>query len=204
MLVEYKKKIEREELNNYPVFVFPGDVIVIDNPEQVEAAVADLSAHPYIGFDTETRPAFRKGEYHQVSLLQLGIEERVYLFRLKMCGFPPSLKGLLSSRHITKIGVGVLDDVRILRRLSDFIPNSFLDLQNYAPEFGIEEKSFSKLMAIIFGVKISKRQRTSNWEIPQFTEAQIRYAATDAWGALKMYQRLSAGSGESGYLGTMK
>ena len=90
-----------------------------------------------------------------------------------------------------------------MRKLADFTPASFVDLQEYAGYFGIEDKSFSKLMAIIFGVKISKRQRTSNWEAPALTEAQIRYAATDAWGALKMYQRLTA-SAEEEALGIVK
>lgn len=198
MLMEYKKTIDKEEIKLYPPFVFPGEVIVVDDPQQVNQAVNDLSNHTYIGFDTETKPSFRKGEVNQVSLLQLAIEERVYLFRLKLCGFQPSLRKLLADPHITKIGVGIRDDIRFLRRLGDFTPGSFIDLQSYAAEFGIEEKSFSKLMAIIFQVKISKRQRTSNWEAPQFSEGQVRYAATDAWGSLKMYQRLSEVAGNMG------
>lgn len=204
MLVSYRKKIDKEEINSYPVFVFPGEVLVIEDEAEVDAAVADLLAYPCIGFDTETKPSFRKGETNQVSLLQLGVEERVYLFRLKKCGFSPALRNLLANRHILKIGVGIKDDLRFLRRLGDFTPAAFVDLQNYVVDFGIEEKSFSKLMAIIFDVKISKRQRTSNWEIPQFTEAQVRYAATDAWGALKMYQKLSGKVDVEGCLGTVK
>lgn len=204
MLVEYKKTIDKEEVKLYPPFVFSGEVIVVDDPQQVNQAVNDLHNHTCIGFDTETKPSFRKGETNQVSLLQLGIEERVYLFRLKLCGFQPSLRRLLAAPDITKIGVGIHDDIRFLRRLGDFTPASFVDLQNYASEFGIEEKSFSKLMAIIFHVKISKRQRTSNWEASRFTEGQIRYAATDAWGALKMYQRLAEVAGNTGCRGTVK
>lgn len=198
MLAEYKKTIDKEEIKLYPPFIFSGEVSVINDPQQVSQAVNDLSRHRALGFDTETKPSFRKGEVNQVSLLQLATEERVYLFRLKLCGFQPSLRNLLSDPDITKIGVGIRDDLRFLRRLGDFTPASFIDLQNYVSEFGIEEKSFSKLMAIIFNVKISKRQRTSNWEAPQFSEGQVRYAATDAWGALKMYQRLSEVAGNIG------
>lgn len=198
MLSSYKKKIDKEEVNLYPPFVFPGEVIIIENPAQVDDAISDLANHSYIGFDTETKPSFRKGEVNQVSLLQLAIEERVYLFRLKLCGFQPSLRKLLGNPEIIKIGVGIRDDLRFLHRLGEYTPASFIDLQNYVTEFGIEEKSFSKLMAIIFNVKISKRQRTSNWEAPQFSEGQVRYAATDAWGALKMYQRLSEVAGNIG------
>ncbi len=198
MLAEYKKTIDKEEIKLYPPFIFSGEVSVINDPQQVSQAVNDLSRHRALGFDTETKPSFRKGEVNQVSLLQLATEERVYLFRLKLCGFQPSLRNLLADPNITKIGVGIRDDLRFLRRLGDFTPASFIDLQNYVSEFGIEEKSFSKLMAIIFNVKISKRQRTSNWEAPQFSEGQVRYAATDAWGALKMYQRLSEVAGNIG------
>lgn len=198
MLAEYKKTIDKEEIKLYPPFIFSGEVSVINDPQQVSQAVNDLSRHRALGFDTETKPSFRKGEVNQVSLLQLATEEHVYLFRLKLCGFQPSLRNLLADPNITKIGVGIRDDLRFLRRLGDFTPASFIDLQNYVSEFGIEEKSFSKLMAIIFNVKISKRQRTSNWEAPQFSEGQVRYAATDAWGALKMYQRLSEVAGNIG------
>lgn len=192
MLVDYRKTIDKEEINNLPVFAFKGEVVVVERENEAEEAVRFLSGYGVVGFDTETKPAFKKGEFHSVSLLQLGVEERVYLFRLNKCGLTPALRRLLGDEGILKIGVGIRDDLRFLRKLADFKPASFIDLQNYAVGFGIEEKSFSKLMAIIFGVKISKRQRTSNWEAPELTEAQIRYAATDAWGALRMYQELAA------------
>ena len=168
MLTDLKKTIDRKEIDLLPPYVFTGEVKVIEEERQVGEAADFLSKHTCLGFDTETRPSFRKGEIYKVSLLQL------------------------ASPRIIKIGVGIRDDNRNLRKLADFTPASFVDLQEYAGYFGIEDKSFSKLMAIIFGVKISKRQRTSNWEAPALTEAQIRYAATDAWGALKMYQRLAA------------
>ena len=172
MLTDLKKTIDRKEIDLLPPYVFTGEVKVIEEERQVGEAADFLSKHTCLGFDTETRPSFRKGEIYKVSLLQLAVPERVFLFRLNKCGFQPALVRLLASPRIIKIGVGIL--------------------QEYAGYFGIEDKSFSKLMAIIFGVKISKRQRTSNWEAPVLTEAQIRYAATDAWGALKMYQRLAA------------
>lgn len=186
----YRKTIGVDEMGGFPAFVYDGEVVVVEEVAKVEEAVRYLEAYACLGFDTETRPAFRKGEYHAVSLLQLAVHERVYLFRLNKCGFPASLKRLLASDKILKIGVGIRDDIKALQRLSGFVPAAFLDLQTFVEAYGIEEKSFSKLMAIIFQVKISKRQRTSNWELPQLTEQQIRYASTDAWGALKMYCEL--------------
>lgn len=193
MLTGLRKKIEKKEIENLPAYVFEGGVIVVEDPEQVELIVGYLKTQRLLGFDTETRPAFHKGEVYKVSLLQLATEHEVYLFRLNKCGFRPALRELLGNPEVMKIGVGIRDDIRNLQKLEKFCPEAFIDMQTYAEKFGIEDKSFSKLMAIIFGVRVSKRQQTSNWEARELTEAQIRYAATDAWGALKMYQRLSAG-----------
>lgn len=194
--MEYQAKISEEEIEGLPIFTFEGEIVVIDHEAKIDAAVKDLLSYPYIGFDTETKPAFKKGVTHQIGLLQLATDRRVYLFRLNQCGFSTNLQALLANEQVTKIGVGIRDDVRGLRKLANFTPANFLDLQIFAKAFGIEEMSFSKLMSIIFHVKISKRQRTSNWEAPQLTPAQIHYAATDAWGALKMYKALKSGKSQ--------
>jgi len=194
--MEYKTKISEEEIEELPNFTFDGEIIVIDHEDKIDAAVNDLSSYSHIGFDTETKPAFKKGVTHQVGLLQLATDKRVYLFRLNKCGLSESLQDLLANENIMKIGVGIRDDIRGLRKLANFTPASFLDLQIFAKAFGIEEMSFSKLMSIIFKVKISKRQRTSNWEAPRLTPAQLHYAATDAWGALKMYKTLKSGNSQ--------
>ena len=192
MLTDLKKTIDRKEIDLLPPYVFSGEVKVIEEARQVGEAADFLSRHACLGFDTETRPAFRKGEIYKVSLLQLAVPDQVFLFRLNKCGFGKELRDLLSDPVVVKIGVGIRDDLRNLRKSGEFTPASFVDMQEYAARFGIEDKSFSKLMAIIFGVRISKKQRVSNWEALVLTEAQIRYAATDAWGALKMYERLSS------------
>ncbi len=192
-MMDLKRNISKEEIGHLPPFVFSGEVVVVEDASEAERIAEFLQECPYLGFDTETRPAFRKGESYRVGLLQLASLERVYLFRLNKCGWGVALRNLLSDPKVIKIGVGIRDDLRNLKKLGDFAPASFVDLQEYVIRFGIEDKSFSKLMAIIFRVRISKRQRTSNWEAPVLNEGQIRYAATDAWGALKMYLRLSVG-----------
>ncbi len=186
----YQETITREEIETFPVFAFDGEIRVIENAGEVDEAVAYLSVHSCLGFDTETRPAFHKGETYPVSLLQLAAAERVYLFRLNKFGFTPSLRRLLADVRIKKIGVGIRDDLRMLKERESFTPASFVDLQDFVVKYGIKEKSFSKLMAIIFRVKISKRQRVTNWEALQLTPQQVKYAATDAWGALRMYDEL--------------
>lgn len=188
--MRYKEHIDTKEIQELPAFSYGGEVIVIEEAKKIEGAVRYLAAHTCLGFDTETRPAFHKGETHPVSLLQLATPEKVYLFRLNKCGFPLTLRNLLAEKRIEKIGVGIRDDIRALRKLGNFQPVSFIDLQEFVAHYGIGEKSFSKLMAIIFQVKISKRQRVTNWDAPVLTLSQIKYAATDAWGALRMYEEL--------------
>lgn len=192
MVTDLKKNIDKEEIDQLPLFVFTGEIVVIEDSEHAAQVARFLRENPLVGFDTETRPAFHKGESYKVGLLQLATQDQVYLFRLNKCGFGKELRDLLSDPVVVKIGVGIRDDLRNLRKSGEFTPASFVDMQEYAARFGIEDKSFSKLMAIIFGVRISKKQRVSNWEAPVLTEAQIRYAATDAWGALKMYEKLSS------------
>lgn len=192
MVTDLKKNIDKAEIDQLPLFVFTGEIIVIEDSEHAAQTARFLRENPLVGFDTETRPAFHKGESYKVGLLQLATQDQVYLFRLNKCGFGKELRDLLSDPVVVKIGVGIRDDLRNLRKSGEFTPASFVDMQEYAVRFGIEDKSFSKLMAIIFGVRISKKQRVSNWEAPVLTEAQIRYAATDAWGALKMYEKLSS------------
>lgn len=187
-----QKSISREEIDKLPLFSYTGPITVIETPQDAQAAGGKLRLYPFLGFDTETRPAFHKGECHNVALLQLAVPDNVYLFRLNKCGFCDSLRQLLEDQGVFKIGVGIRDDLRNLKKEHQLSPNSFIDLQDYAEKFDITDKAFSKLMAIIFRVRISKRQRVTNWEAAQLTEAQIRYAATDAWGALKMYERLSS------------
>ena len=192
MVTDLKKNIDKEEIDQLPLFVFTGEIVVIEDSEHAAQVARFLRENPLVGFDTETRPAFHKGESYKVGLLQLATQDQVYLFRLNKCGFGKELRDLLSDPVVVKIGVGIRDDLRNLRKSGEFTPASLVDMQEYAAHFGIEDKSFSKLMAIIFGVRISKKQRVSNWEAPVLTEAQIRYAATDAWGALKMYEKLSS------------
>ena len=186
----FKKTIDEEEINTLPLFSFGGKITVIEAAPRVAKAVKELRRWPRVGFDTETKPAFQKGVTHDVALLQLSSPEQAYLFRLNKTGLTPELADLLADESVTKIGVGIRDDIKGLRHLREFTPRQFLDLQVFVKAFGIEEMSFSKLMAIIFNVRISKRQRTSNWEAPMLTSAQVHYAATDAWGALKMHQAL--------------
>lgn len=190
MNIVLEKKIDSDEINKLPQYFFEGEIKIINKPEEIESAINEIKKANIVGFDTETKPSFRKHESNLPCLIQIAANESVYLFRINKCGFSDSFDEIFSNKNILKVGVGIRDDIKNLNKIRKFTPNSFLDLQNYAERFEIEEKSFSKLMAIIFKVKISKRQRVTNWASEELSQPQINYAATDAWGALKMFEKL--------------
>jgi ribonuclease D len=185
-----KKKITDEELKLLPLASFQGSITLIERIEQVNPVLAYLAEQRTLGFDTETKPSFAKGQSNPVSLLQLSTTDRAFLFRISKIGLPKGLIRILTSPQIVKIGVAIRDDIKILQRISAFKPSGFIDLQEIVGNYGIENLSLKKLSAIVLGFRISKAQRLTNWEAPDLSEPQLLYAATDAWAALEIYSRL--------------
>ena len=173
-----------------PTATFEGRIITIDTVADTDKAVKALSGERILGIDTETRPSFRKGVQHEVSLIQLSTADTCFLVRLNRVGIPDSLISLLENKEITKIGLSLHDDYQALCRRRKFKAGGFFDLQKHVGEFGIEEKSLQKIFAIIFGKRISKSQQLTNWENDVLTDKQKLYAATDAWACLEIYNRL--------------
>jgi ribonuclease D len=186
----YSPKISKEEINQLPVVSFPGEIVLVDKPEMVAPAIDELRKNLVVGIDTETKPSFKSGTSNKVSLLQLSELERCFLFRLNLIDFPQELQDFLNDENIKKVGLSLHDDFRLLNKRQNFHPANFVDIQNIAKSYGIMELSLQKIYAIIFGKKISKSQRLSDWEKPQLTEKQLRYAATDAWASLQIYLQL--------------
>lgn len=186
----YPNKIEKSTISTLPPCDITGEIIVIDRPEDVASAIDDLKQCPLIGFDTETRPSFRRGESNTISLLQLATDRRAYLFRLKKIGHNQHIKELLESEEHMKVGLSVHDDFHSLNRWMPCRPKNFIELQRYVKAFGIEEMSLQKIYAIVFNQKISKRQQLSNWEAEELTPAQQQYAAIDAWACRDIYYKL--------------
>jgi ribonuclease D len=185
-----EKTISDEALNLLPLKQFEGAMTVVESRHDVLAAVEDLRAHQVIGFDTETKPSFKKGEMNQVALLQLSTIENAYLFRINKMGLHPALIELLQDVMVTKAGVAVRDDIKALRRVAHFEPAGFAEIQDIAKQKGYHDASLKKLAAILCEFRISKRQRLSNWEADVLSAGQVIYAATDAWAALLIYNRL--------------
>jgi ribonuclease D len=189
-MIMFQKEITREEIDGLELIQYEGPVTVIETEEEFLREIDHIASHPVLGFDTETRPSFKKGKVYPTSLLQLSSGDHTWLIRVSRFGYPERLKDLLSSEKMLKVGSGLTDDLRRMRSDFQFEPAGFLDLQQYVEAFRIEEKGLKKMVAIILGRRISKSQQVSNWDAEILTEAQIRYAATDAWICLEIYNAL--------------
>jgi ribonuclease D len=156
----------------------------------MESALKSLSEEAILGFDTETRPSFKRGEKHQVALLQLSTEENAFLFQLHDLGLPESMKELLEDPSVLKIGVAVHDDIKALQEKSEFQPKGFVELAELARSFGIITTGLRNLTGIILKSRISKRFQLSNWDRKKLDKHQQLYAATDAWVCREIFQQL--------------
>jgi len=183
-------KFDKSIINSLPLVTFPGKIIVVLNEYEAERAVEYLLSCDVLGVDTETRPAFRKGNNHKVALLQVATRKECFLFRLNHLGLPKSLLRLLSNKQVPMIGLSWHDDLMSLHRREQFEPGWFIDIQDIIGNLGIVDKSLQKLYANLFGEKISKRQRLTNWEADVLTERQKEYAAIDAWACIKLYDEI--------------
>lgn len=182
--------ISKEKVNELPIETFDGDIIVIDTIEEAKKAIEYLKQFKIIGFDTETRPVFRKNESHKVALIQLSTIDTCFLFRLNIIQYPDMLDELICNKNVLKVGLSLRDDFAALRQRTDCPPLNFIDLQTLVVDYGIKEMSLQKIYAILFEKKISKGQRLSNWEASTLKESQKMYAAIDAWACLKIYNYL--------------
>lgn len=182
--------ISSEQLNRLPIKAFDGEIVIVDNLYKVDSAIRYLSSFSEIGFDTETRPSFRKGRMNGVALLQLSTQEKAFLFRTCCIGLPQQVADFLANKNIKKIGVAIRDDIKGLQKHCNFIPGGFVELQDFVKQFGIEVAGLKKLNGIVLGYRISKAQQLSNWESDELTQKQKIYGATDAWSGLLIYNEL--------------
>lgn len=173
-----------------PLESFEGRIITVNTEKEADMAVEYLKKYKVVGFDTETRPSFKKGKRYIISLIQISTPDTCFLFRLNYIDMPESLEQYLRDEQYIKIGLSLRDDFKAIQNRSETDLNGFLDLQKLVVDFSIEEASLQKIYAIIFGKKISKGQRLTNWEAETLSEAQKKYAALDAWACLKIYYHL--------------
>lgn len=182
--------ITKDEVMERPLQSYEGKVVIAADQESTEKAIQEINQFDVVGFDTEAKPTFKKGQIRNISLIQVATEEKVYLIRTHHTGVIDSLHHFLQNPKITKVGIGLLDDFNLLDRLRPFQPDGFLDLNDAFQELGAENIGARNLAAMVLDIRISKSAQTSNWELEQLSQKQIRYASTDAWICLEIYKKL--------------
>ena len=190
MMKTIYNKFDKAKIAALPRVLFKGRIVVVLTERDADKAVRYLLSQPILGVDTETRPSFKKGETHQVALLQVSSYDVCFLFRLNQLGLSPSVKRLLEDTRVPKIGLSLRDDLLSLHKLGDFNAGNFIDLQDHMREIGVEDLSLQKLYANFFAQKISKREQLTNWEADILQDKQKLYAATDAWSCIMLYEEL--------------
>ncbi|MFT4902189.1 MAG: ribonuclease D [Lentimonas sp.] len=186
------KKITKSEINELPMIAWEGPIEVLNTIEEMEQAVEQLRHETHLGFDTETRPTFKKGEYYPPALIQLGTANCVYLFRIAKVNTLAPLLPILESSTILKTGVAIKDDVKELRAMEDFEPAGFIEVADITVKLGYENRGLRPLAGLMLGGRISKAAQVSNWARPELDDKQIRYAATDAWISRELYRKAIA------------
>jgi ribonuclease D len=189
---KYQETITVEEIQDYDLSWFKGEIITVDNLDTFRKVIPRLQNVKVLGFDTESRPSFKKGHKNKVSLIQLSTGDLACLFRINKIGLPEELVDILADPEVTKAGVAVHDDIRFLKGVKKFNPGGFIDLQNFVKDFGIQSSGLKKLAAIVLGFRISKRQQVTDWNAEELTGAQQVYAATDAWVCREIYNKLTS------------
>jgi len=184
---EILRRISHEDMMDLPVLRYEGAVRLVATPEELAAAMADIRSESVVGFDTETRPAFRKGESYLPCLAQVATARAVYLFQLQQQDFAAPMAEMLASERIVKAGVSVADDLRNLKKLFPFDENAVVDVGSVAKRHGLKQTGVRNLAGIFLGFRIPKGTKTSNWAAPRLSQQQITYAATDAWACRELY-----------------
>lgn len=188
---ELRTNITSDELNSLPLRAFSGKVHVITDPGKMGAVAGEIANYPVVGFDTETRPSFKRGQSYKVALLQLALPDKVFLIRMHQTGLPKEIISVFENTSIVKAGVAIHDDIKGLQKIMHFDPASFIELATMAKASGLQVESVKKLAGLLLGFRISKSAQTSNWEAATLSEKQLEYAATDAWVCLEIYRRLN-------------
>lgn len=192
-IADYSIAIAKEQLAEMPIVTYAGSIAVISTVDECWRALDEICRHSCVGFDTETKPSFKKGRMNEVALMQVATDDAAYLFRLNKIGLEP-VRSFLENTEVQKIGLSLKDDFQMLHRRGSFTPGGFIELQDLVKDFHIADASLQKIYGILFNGRISKAQRLSNWEAAALTRGQQIYASIDAWACLRIYESLMAGN----------
>ena len=186
---ELLRQVSRDEINALPIRRYEGPMAVIAEPHELARAMQDILQETLVGFDTETRPAFRPGESYPPSLAQVATARAVYLFQVRHPEIAAAVARMLSEERIVKAGVSMADDLKALKKLVAFHEKSIVDVGKLAQRHGLKQSGVRNLAGLFLGFRIPKGAKTTNWSRSKLTEQQIVYAATDAWACRELYLR---------------
>lgn len=193
MISDFQKIIDKEQIKEYPLKHYEGDIVVVNTLEKLQEVFPVISNCSICGIDTETLPCFKKGgKQNPIALIQIATHESVYLIRLNKIGYHPLIGYFFENPYFCKVGIAINDDIKKLNHYGKINPKNIVDLNAYCKQLGFESIGAKKLSALVLGFIISKKQQTSNWENDELTKAQILYAATDAWICREIYLKLQS------------
>ena len=192
----FREYIDKDYIKSLPILKFDGEIVIVNDKKGLMDCLSVLSKENAVGFDTEKKPTFRKGQYHPTALVQFSTLTVSYLIRINEIGLDDHHITLLSNPDVHKVGISIRDDIKALKKLSPFDDRGFVELNELARKIGIKHEGVRRLAAVFLERKISKKQQISNWENESLTDSQQIYAATDAWVCLRIYTLLD----EWGYL----
>lgn len=186
---EFLYEISKEEISTYPPLNFTGKIRLIETFHDLHY-LEKIKPGMTIGFDSESRPSFNKGEHYPISLIQLSTDDEAYLVRINKVSYPQELAKILSDDRIKKIGLGLKGELRDIEKYSGIKCRSFVDLEVVARKLRFKQRGVRSLAGFFFKGRISKKAQKSNWEKFSLSESQILYAATDAWIVLRIYKEM--------------
>lgn len=188
---DYLRAFSKDDINAMPLRRYDGEIMVVRSVEGLETALADIAREPLLGFDTETRPVFKKGKKPgPPSILQLSTAKCTYVIQINVVGLDNGLSDILSDKAIVKTGVAVRDDILGLQKHAKFKPSGFIDLSNITASAKMQTHGLRNMAANLLGFRISKSAQCSNWAKDKLTPQQVNYAATDAWVSRELYLAL--------------
>lgn len=184
--------ISKEELASLPLFRYEGPIHLIRTDAELVHHITDLRREKVIGFDTETRPSFRRGQNYLPTVIQMATADATYIIQLAGLEATGLINVILSSPDILKTGIALDQDLIKLKERFPFAERSILDLGRLAARQKIAKTGLRNLAGLLLGYRISKQAQVTNWAANELTPAQIQYAATDAWISRELFFALEA------------
>ncbi len=188
---DHSRLFTKDEVNGLPLFRYEGPVTLVRTLDDLLAALERINEERLLGFDTESKPIFRKGSVSPPTLMQIACSDIVYLIQLTWLPFNERMASFLADPERIKTGVAIGDDIRMLNKIYPFTAAGLVDLRDIARIKNLATRGLRTLAANFLNLRISKNAQCSNWGNKELSAQQITYAATDAWVSRLVYERMS-------------